>query len=130
MTLKSEASPSQPLNFPAMGKGLVATLVLTVGLIAVSGLIFHFSSASENLLPWVTALILFFSVLAGSGLAAMQAGTKGLVHGIGVGILFFLAIWFLVVLLPGSFAVVGLAYKLLIAVAAGALGGVLGVALS
>ncbi len=130
MTLKGEASPSQALNFPALGKGLLVTLILSVVLIIVCGLIFHFSSTSENLLPWVTAFILFFSVLAGSTMAARQAGTKGLVHGIGVGILFFLAIWFLVVLLPGSFAVISMTYKLLIAVTGGALGGVLGVAVS
>lgn len=131
MALNTEVSPAGSLNLPAIGKGVVVTLVLAVLTCLLAGAIFYFSSASERFLPWVAAGILLFSVLTGSILTATQAGSKGLLHGMGVGLIAFILLWVIaMVALPGPLAIVGILQKFVILVAGGALGGMLGVALS
>lgn len=131
MALNTEVSPAGGLNLPAIGKGVVVTLVLALLTCLLAGAIFYFSSASEKFLPWAASGILLFSALAGSILTAKQAGTKGLLHGVGVGLIAFVLLCLIaLVALPGPLAIVGILQKFLILVAGGALGGMLGVALS
>lgn len=131
MALNSEASPASGLNLPAIGKGVVVTVLLAVLACPVAGTIFHFSSASERFLPWVALGILLLGVLTGSVLSVKQAGHKGLLHGVGVGLVSFILLWLLaLIILPGSLAVVGVLQKFLVLVGGGALGGVLGLAVS
>lgn len=131
MALSGGVSPAGGLNFPAVGKGVAVTVILTILAGLFAGIVFHYSSASETFLPWVSVGILLISVLAGSVLAVKQAGRKGLLHGAGVGLVSFVLLWVTaLVILPGPLVVIGLLQKLLILVGGGALGGMLGVAVS
>lgn len=83
---------------------------------------------SEHSLPWFSAGLFFVSVLAGAWSAASRAGNRGLFHGLGVAVLFFLLSWLLAAtILPIQVSFVPLIHKLLLSLVAGALGGVLGV---
>lgn len=119
------------MNWPAIGRGLLAALAIAIVLSLLSTLLLHFSNLSEKFLPWIAAFILLISAFFGSGLAAARAGNKGLFHGLGVGLGFFVLIWLLGMLLfPKPITLLDLLGKLLLTVSAGALGGILGVNLA
>lgn len=131
MSVQTETPAGQALDWAAIGRGLLVALVLSVLLSLFSTLILHFSSLSERFLPWIAAAILLISVFCGSGLAAARAGKKGLLHGLGVGLGFLVLLLILGTLLfPDPLTLMGVLEKLLLAASAGALGGVLGVALA
>lgn len=119
-----------PINVSAVLKGSFLTLAISLFLSIGAGIVYHFSSITEQTLPWSAAIILAASAFGGSLAAGKEAGNRGLYHGLAVGLLFFLAVWLAAgLLLPGQ-AVLGIVHKLLISASAGALGGVIGVGLS
>ncbi len=94
-----------------------------------TGVIYYFTSLSEETLPWLTRGVYFFSALTGAAVAAGRAGGKGLYYGLAVGCLFFFLVWGLgVTIWPVASWSGPLLSKLWLALAAGAVGGVLGVA--
>jgi putative membrane protein (TIGR04086 family) len=96
----------------------------------VTGIVYHVSSLTEQTFPWFTGAILAVSAFSGSLSAGRQAGSRGLYHGLATGLLFFLALWLLAGLfLPGQ-ASISVFSKFLLALGAGALGGVIGVGLT
>ncbi|RKO67198.1 TIGR04086 family membrane protein [Desulfofundulus salinus] len=98
---------------------------------ALIGAGYYFTSLSESSLPWFAAGLFFFSVLVGAWSAASRAGNRGLLHGLGVAVLFFLVSWLLATtVLPSQVMPVSLFQKLILALVAGALGGILGVGFS
>ncbi|AEG15012.1 hypothetical protein Desku_1429 [Desulfofundulus kuznetsovii DSM 6115] len=98
---------------------------------ALIGAGYYFTSLSESSLPWFAAGLFFFSVLVGACSAASRAGNRGLFHGLGVAVLFFLVSWLLATtVLPSQVMPVSLLQKLILALVAGALGGILGVGFS
>jgi putative membrane protein (TIGR04086 family) len=130
VTAKNDSPANPALNWVAIGRGLLIALALAVVLSLFATLLLYFSSLSAKLLPSIAAAILLISVFFGGSLAAARAGGKGLFHGLGVGLGFFVLMWVLGALLfPGPLTLIGLLEKLLLAVSAGALGGILGVSL-
>ncbi|RYD04493.1 hypothetical protein N752_14060 [Desulforamulus aquiferis] len=102
-----------------------------MGLSIIAGLTYYFTSLSENTMSWVAASILFLSVATGSGYAAKRARSRGLFNGLGVGIVSFILIWIISGLfLPSSILLAGALGKLTLTLAAGGLGGVIGVAIA
>lgn len=125
--------PARPstINFNAIAKGTVVTLVISVTGSALLGILYYFTGLSEQTLPWSATVMLFISILFGGGTAAKNAGNKGLFHGAGVGILYFLLIWIIAaIFLPSQVAFFPLLLKLALALAGGALGGIVGVGLA
>jgi len=114
----------------AVLKGVFYALAASLLLSAGAGLVYHFSSLPENTLPWSAAIILAASIFGGSLAAGRQAGSKGLYHGLAVGLLFFIIVWAAAVLFVPGQAGLNIIHKLLITVPVGALGGVIGVGLS
>lgn len=127
-----QQSPRVPgIYFSSVYRGTAVTLGVSLGLSVVAGLTYYFSHLSESTLPWLSAVILFLSVTCGSGYASRKAGSRGLYHGVAVGLMFFILIWLLAALfLPGKVLLLGAAAKLAISLVAGAIGGVLGVAVN
>ncbi|MCL6561087.1 MAG: TIGR04086 family membrane protein [Firmicutes bacterium] len=121
---------SSPISVVAVLKGTLWTIAFTLVLSIGTGVFYHFSSVTEQTLPWFAAGILAVSVFSGSLAAGKEAGNKGLYHGLAVGLLFFLAVWLATGLLMPGQAALGIFYKMLISAIAGALGGVIGVGLS
>lgn len=131
MAFKQDAPRTPMLNFSSIFRGTFVALSFSLGLSVLSGIIYYFTNASEKSMSWVAILILFLSVLLGAGYAARRARSKGLFNGLGVGILTFIVIWLLVGLfLPGNVLFFGALGKLVLALVAGGLGGILGIGLT
>jgi len=118
------------LSAGAVLKGVLYALAVSLLLSTGAGLVYHFSSLPENTLPWLAAVILAASTFGGSLAAGRQAGSKGLYHGLAVGLLFFIVVWAVAALFVPGQAGLNIICKLLIIVPGGALGGVIGVGLS
>ncbi|OAT81342.1 TIGR04086 family membrane protein [Desulfotomaculum copahuensis] len=124
-------------NRPGFSLGEVlrgALLALTISVLGslFTGAACYFSSLPEHSLPWVSAGVYFFSVLGGAWSTARRTGNRGLIYGLTVAVLFFLFSWLIAVYIlpPVSAGTTPLYQKLLLAVLAGTLGGVLGVSCS
>lgn len=131
VALKKETTGYPPLSFNAVLKGLMAALIITILGCAIFGVVYHVTALSEKTLPLTTGGLFYFSVFAGSLYAAREAGFKGLVHGIGVAVLFVIVGWFLAkAILHVNAAFFVVMQKTIVSCIAGAVGGILGVGLS
>ncbi|MEG6615571.1 TIGR04086 family membrane protein [Peptococcaceae bacterium 1198_IL3148] len=131
--LKTEINNNQgpAISWTTIYKGTLITLVFSLLLSIIAGMVFYLTSLSENTLSWVASAILGISIFSGSFLAAYKVGYKGLYHGIGIGVLYFILVWIIAGLfLPSGVALAGFAIKFVISLIAGAIGGVIGVTLS
>jgi putative membrane protein (TIGR04086 family) len=118
------------VNVAAVINGTLLTVAVSLLLSTGAGAVYYFSSITEQTLPWSAVVILAVSAFTGSLVAGRKAGNKGLYHGLSVGVLFFFSVWLASgVLMPGQ-AALGILYKLVISLSAGAAGGVMGVGLS
>ncbi len=118
------------IQISAVLKGTIITIVISFFLSIGAGFVFHFTSLTEQSMPWFAVTILGLSSFCGSLAAGRSAGSRGIYHGAAVGVIFFFFAWFLAgVVLPGQEAL-GIIYKLLVTSCAGALGGVVGVGMS
>ncbi|MFZ5644360.1 MAG: TIGR04086 family membrane protein [Bacillota bacterium] len=130
MTFKPPATARQSINFTAVFRGIVVALVLSVAGSFIIGLIYHLSGIRESTLPVTSSVLLFLSVLIGGLISSRHSGSKGLIHGLGVGIFIFILIWLLSGLfLSSGIGFVPLMQKLLVCLAGGSLGGIIGVSL-
>lgn len=129
MALLKQESPGTPiLNFSSICRGTLVALGFSLCFSIITGLLYYFTSLSESTMPLASAIILFVSIAIGSGYAAKRARSRGLFNGLGVGITTYLIIWILVGLfLPSNILLMGALGKLTLTLAAGALGGMLGV---
>lgn len=112
-------------------KGALGAILISIFLSLIFTLSLHFTSLSESYIPALASLIFFISILLGSTISSKIAGSKGLFHGIGVGItylLFALIVGFFVA--GDAFSALVFIKKILYALLASGLGGVIGVGLS
>jgi len=131
VALKNEKTTYSPFSLSAIFKGVLAALIITVLGSALLGIIYYFTPIGEKTLPMTSSIIYYVSIFAGSVLAARWAGCKGLLHGIGVAVIFLLLSWLIAHLLLHNAAVNGaLLQKMIISCLTGAIGGILGVGLS
>jgi len=130
MPLPNKDSFAGGIQIITVLKGTVITIVISFFLSIGAGFVFHFSSITEQSMPWFAVTILAASSFCGSLVAGRGAGNRGLYHGAAVGVLFFFFAWFLAgIVLPGQEAL-GAVYKLLVTSFAGAIGGIVGVGMS
>ncbi|OPZ73771.1 MAG: hypothetical protein BWY80_00841 [Firmicutes bacterium ADurb.Bin456] len=115
------------VNILAVVQGTLLTIAISLFLSTGAGVIYYLSSLTEQTLPWSAGIILAVSVFSGSLAAGKKAGNKGICYGLSVGVLFFFAVLLASGLLLPAQAVLGILAKLVISLAAGAAGGVLGV---
>lgn len=119
------------INYNSIIKGTVVTLAISIMGSALLGMAFYFTGLPESVLPWTAYLMLFAGVLCGGAVSAKSSGSKGLFHGIGVGVLYFLLIIVISFLfLPSQLTFLAVLLKLVITLAGGAVGGILGVGLN
>ena len=125
-------SPRTPVfNFPSIIMGTLLAFLLTFAGGLLLGAANYFSSLSEGVLPMGGTLILFFSVICGGAMAGRRAASKGLYHGAGTGLLFFILIWLLAAnFLPTDLKMTSLLTKFVLLLVGGAVGGVLGIGIN
>lgn len=129
--IKKENPGAALFHFSSIYRGTLVSLGISVGLSIVAGLTYYFTSLSENTMSWVAASILFLSVASGSAYAAKRARSRGLFNGLGVGVITFIVLWLISgIILPGSVLLAGALGKLALTLAAGSLGGMIGVAVA
>ena len=118
-------------NTNAVFKGVAAALVITIAGSAIMGSVYHLTALSEESLPQASASLLYFSIFAGSVVAAREAAYKGFLHGAMVALMFILVSWLVAKLFMGLQAsFVYTVQKALIAIISGAIGGIFGVGIS
>lgn len=127
----SHNNHSPGLSFSAIYKGTLVTLIAAIPLGLIAGIVYYLTSLSESTMPFMVTGILTLSVFSGSFFAASKVGAKGLYHGLGVASLCFLVIWLISALfIPTNITLAGFATKLVLLLAGGSLGGILGVTMS
>lgn len=124
-------NPRAPVfNFPSIIIGTLTAFLFTITGGLLLGAVYHFSSLSEGTLPTGGTLVLFFSVICGGAVAGRRAGIKGIYHGAGTGVLFFIISWLIAAsFLPGELEMKNTLLKMLLILPGGALGGILGLGL-
>ena len=125
-TQNIDRSPS--INLSAMVKGSFVALCVTLLLSMLTGLLLNFTSLPETNLPGLALGIITLGTVGGGWTSSRLAKQKGLVHGIGAGVIFLLVAMVLsAAALPTSFTLAGVVMKTLFCLVGSALGGVLGV---
>jgi len=112
-------------------RGLVWALVATILLGIIISLLLQYTSLSESLLGSYSTFIFFISMLVGSTIGARAAGNKGLLHGLSITLLY----WILTLIIgiiwnPEALTMIFLAKRLGFTLAAGVLGGIIGIGLA
>lgn len=130
MALINKENIRNQVSLSAVLKGTLLTVALSLLFSVGTGVFYHFSTVTDQTLPWFAAVILAASSFGGSLAAGKEAGNKGLYHGLAVGSLFFVVVWVGSGLFMPGLVVLGIFYKLLITLFTGVLGGVIGVGLS
>ncbi len=117
---KTNARPN-PLLF-----GYLHAMLLSLFFALICGLIFHFSTLSESHLKLFSLIIILLSVFWGGFKAAQNAESKGLLHGLGVGLLFVLSTLVITFLIAEQLMFKAILNRLLLCILGGALGGIIG----
>ncbi len=129
--LKQERTGHPLLNLSSVLKGVLVALIITILGCALLGVVYHVTSVTEKTLPLAATVLFYVSIFAGSASAARDAGCKGLLHGIGVAVVFVALAWLMsVFLLQVQGKALSLLVKGLTSCLAGGAGGILGVGLS
>jgi len=119
-----------PVNLSAVLKGSLIALVSAVFFSFLLSFIYWLTPLSEATLGWLAFFIVGASTLGGAAIAGKEAGSRGLYHGLAVGLVFFsMSLAFSFVFFSGH-GCAGLWQEFLLAAIAGAAGGVVGVGLS
>lgn len=132
MSTQKTAAPGGPtINIPAMLKGTLYAFIIALVFTLLAGVIMFYTTTSDSWLGAVATFIYGLCIFCGGTAASFKAGRKGLFHGIGVGVIFLiLAMIFSGLIDSASVTAFIFIKKLVIAVIAGAMGGVLGVGIS
>ncbi|MEN6350273.1 MAG: TIGR04086 family membrane protein [Syntrophomonas sp.] len=115
------------IELRALVKGLILSLILCL----IAATVVYYSNLSETIFPSLGRIILITGAFFCACLVSSAHGSKGLLRGVTMGILFFI-ILFIATLVFGSshIAFKSFFYSLLTFIIAGGLGGILGIGLS
>ncbi|MGR6835846.1 TIGR04086 family membrane protein [Syntrophomonas erecta] len=115
-----------PIEIKAIGKALIISVLLCL----VSGIVVYYSGLQETLLPSLGKIILIISVFWAGCYVSRNYGSKGLVRGISMGIIFFILMLIASLAFNSSISFKNFLFTMIICVISGALGGILGIGLS
>lgn len=107
--------------------GIISGVLFGVVMSVILGVIYYFTPIKENLLPAMSLLIVVLSTFWAGKTAASMTGSKGLILGVGIGVLFFLLILIVSMVLGYTLSIATSLKKLLFCLVGGALGGIFGV---
>lgn len=116
---------------PVELRGLARAFTVSLILCLLSAAVVYFSGLSEALLTSLGKIILIIGVFCGSCYVTKEYGSKGLVRGLSMGIMFFILMLIATLIFNSSLiSFKTFLYTLLICLASGALGGIFGIGLS
>lgn len=126
--LTVKESGSSGIKFKAVLAGAGVSIGLTLLLIAITAGLLHFTNFKESSLGVVTPLILFLGTIGGGFFAGFKSNSKGLYHGLGVGVTTsLLALLIALLFFSGNLSWVGFGKNLVISSLGGIIGGIFGV---
>ena len=126
--LSGASAPQPGFRWGAVAMGVVVTFIISLVAAGVLALTIYATSITEQQASAVLLLLGLASLLLGAGYAAHRARTMGWAHGVVVGLAYvLLSLVLQPVLFAGSWTVGGILQRLMLGIAAGALGGVSGV---
>jgi putative membrane protein (TIGR04086 family) len=116
---------AKPFEFLQACKGILMALIISLILTILLTIVYYFTSIQESLLH--SLIVSGLSVLLASFYVAYQAGSKGLIYGLSVGLGFFLlTIIIYFIFYKGNPAIVIVAEKFLVSLLTGVIGGTAG----
>jgi putative membrane protein (TIGR04086 family) len=119
------------INYFSVIRGFTWALVISVISSLLITLLLHFTSISEAFLPSFATLIFFLSILLGSTISARNAGNRGLIHGLLVGLSYLLFSLILgLVFSNDPFSWLLFVKKITYTLIGGSLGGIIGIGLT
>jgi putative membrane protein (TIGR04086 family) len=111
--------------------GLARAILLSLLLAAAAAVVVYYTNLSEELFGLMAQLILALGVFTGAAYVAKVRASRGLVRGLNFGVMIFILMLIATVAIsPGLLSLKGSLYNLLLCLASGALGGILGIGLS
>lgn len=118
-------------NWPVEVKGLGKALAYAIILGAISSLVIYYSSLEETLVNPLGKLTLIISVFLGGCYVSKSYGSKGMIRGMSLGVMFFIIMLIATLCLaPAHMDIKSFLYSLLLCIVSGGLGGILGIGLS
>ncbi|HZK42730.1 MAG TPA: TIGR04086 family membrane protein [Syntrophomonadaceae bacterium] len=112
-------------------KAIASTLSISFFLCIIVAGIIYYSGLRETLLPTIGKIILAISIFTAGSYVSKFYANKGLVHGISVGIIFFILMLIATFIFSKSaISLTSFFYNLAVCLIAGGLGGILGIGLS
>lgn len=115
------------VEIKGLGKALACAVIL--GLTA--ALVVYYSGLQETLLNPLGKLALIISVFWGGCHVSKSYGSKGMIRGMSLGLMFFIIMLIATLsFAPAHIDIKSFLYSLLLCIAAGGLGGILGIGLS
>ncbi len=118
-------------NFSIELNGLARAIVISLLLAVASAVVVYYTDISEQVFGLLAQLILAGGVFAGAAYVAKIRATRGLLRGLNFGVMVFILMLVATVAInPSLLSLKSSLYNLLLCLASGALGGVLGIGLS
>lgn len=111
--------------------GLARALVMSLVLCVLSAVAVYYTGLAETVLPTLGKIIIISSIFVGACYVSRLRGSRGLLRGANFGLMFFILM--LIATLAFDISLVQMKsflYSLLLCLASGALGGILGIGLS
>ena len=110
---------------------LIKTLLFSFVMALIAGTVVYFTPLQESLLSALGKMILIITIFTGACLVSRNYGNKGLVRGLAMGSIYFvLIVAATFIFAPAILSLASIVYTLLISLAAGGLGGILGIGLA
>lgn len=129
--MSDNLTPSENFQIYYVWRGLLWCIMFTVVLGFLSSLFLQYTPLSETLLPGLSTLIFFISMLLGSTIAARAAGRRGLIYGTATSISYFLlTLAFGIAVDHSIFTLAFFFKKLSLTAVSGILGGIIGVGMN
>lgn len=115
------------IELNGLARALVMSLVLSVG----TAVVVYFTGLAETVFPTVGKIVIISSIFVGACYISRLRGSRGLLRGINFGLIFFILMLITTLAFdPSLVQMKSFFYTLLLCLASGALGGVLGIGLS
>lgn len=115
-------------NFKRIIKGSIMSIILTLVLLFIFSIIVTYTNVKESIISPIIIIITSISILIGSSISSLKIKKNGLLNGAIVGIIYILTIYILSSIMGMGFKIdINSVLMIIFAIAAGMLGGIVGV---
>ena len=115
-------------NFIRIVKGSITSIILTLVLLFIFSIIVTYTNVKESIISPIIIIITSISILIGSSISSLKIKKNGLLNGAIVGIIYILTIYILSSIMGMGFKIdINSVLMIIFAIAAGMLGGIVGV---